>query len=235
MGLPSEVLSLGARIVRELELDQSTNTLSRWMAHHLAETIKSAEVADEASRERLEEKAVQLILELWSHRGHLPGKVYPLAQLEDIIAILKHLQFGASPFYRQSTNEFEQLLWRVFNALQVIVIHGAIVAAMPDDIPDDFELQTSFLNDEENQTYNILKSWIEFNEPKNLRYEILSRAEGQEFKFDSMRSRIAELDELEPVARSREIVAREIEGLMETLTILQLKLSDGSCEEDAES
>ena len=41
--LPSEVLKLGSRIVHELELDQRTSTLSRWMAHHLAEIIEAAE------------------------------------------------------------------------------------------------------------------------------------------------------------------------------------------------
>ena len=232
MRLPSEVLRLGAQIVLELELDQSTNTLGRWMAHHLAEIMRSAEVADQASKERLEERAVNLILELWAHRQHLPGNVYPLAQLADVIAVFRRLRSDALPFRGRRTNEFEELLWRVFNALQVIVIHGTLVSAKAGNIPDDRDLQTSFFSEEENDTYSVLKDWIEFNEPNNLRYEILSRPEGEEFNIDSMSSIIKELNELEPATRARRIVAREIEGLMETLMILQSKVSDGSSEAD---
>ena len=228
-------MELGARIVRELELDQSTNTLGRWMAHHLAETMKSAEIADQVSKERLEEKAVNLILALWAHRQHLPGKVYPLAQLGEVIAVFRRLHSDALPFRGRRTNEFDDLLWGVFNALQVIVIHGTLVSTKVDNIPDDLESQTSFFTEEENETYNVLKGWIEFNDPKDLRYEILSHIEGEEFNVDSVRSRIEELNELEPAIRARRIVNREIEGLMETLAILQSKLSDESCEADDES
>ena len=235
MRLPSEVLSLGAKIVRELELDESTNTLSRWMAHHLAETMKSAEVADEANKERLEEKAVSLILELWANRRVLPENAYPLAKLGEAIGVLNRLHSDALPFRRQSTNEFEDLLWRVFNALQVVVIHGVLVGTRAGNVPDDFESQTTFLTEEENHVYGVLKDWIEFNEPENLRYEILSRPEGQDFSVDSMRSRIAELNELEPATRSSMILTREIEGLMETLKKLQAKLSDEGREVDADS
>ena len=235
MRLPSEVLSLGARIVRELELDESTNTLSRWMAHHLAETMKSAEVADEANKERLEEKAVSLILELWANRRDLPGNAYPLAKLGEAIAVLNRLDSDALPFRRQSTNELEDLLWRVFNALQVVVIHGTLVATRAGNVPDDLESQTTFLTEEENHVYDVLKEWIEFNEPKRLRYAVLSGPEGKDFNSDSMRSRIAELNELEPGTRSSRILAREIECLMETLTKLHVKLSDEDSEVDAES
>ena len=235
MRLPSEVLSLGARIVRELELDESTNTLSRWMAHHLAETMKSAEVADEANKERLEEKAVSLILELWANRRDLPGNAYPLAKLGEAIAVLNRLHSVALPFRRQSTNELEDLLWRVFNALQVVVIHGTLVATRAGNVPDDFESQTTFLTEEENYAYDVLKDWIGFRGPENLRLEILTYSEGEEYNIDSLRSRIAELNELEPAARSGRILTKEIEGLMETLTILKSRVSDGGYEVDAES
>ena len=37
------VLALGKKIVDELGLDQSADTLGRWMAHYLAEKMKDAE------------------------------------------------------------------------------------------------------------------------------------------------------------------------------------------------
>ena len=232
--LPNEVLSLGARIVRELELDESNKTLGRWMAHHLAEVLKSAEVADEANKERLEKRAVSLILELWAHRRHLPGSVYPLAQLGEVVSVVRRLNSDAFPFRGRSTSELEELLWRVFNALQVIVVHGTLAAANAGKIPDDFESNKSFFTEEENEIYGVLKGWIDFRSPEKFQYEILSHSEEEAFDADSMRSRITELNELDPATRARRIVNREIKGLMQTLAILQSKLSDGSCETDDE-
>ena len=235
MRLPSEVLRLGAKIVRELELDESTSTLSRWMAHHLAETMKSVETADPESKERLEEGAVNLILELWAHRRHLPGHVHPLARLGEVIAVCKRLHSDALPFRGRRTNELEELLWRVFNALQIIVIQGVLASTKVGEIPHDLESPTSFLTDEENETFKALRGWIELSDSRNRRYEILSLPDGEEFNVEALRLRIEELNELEPASRARRIVISEIEGLMETLSILRSRLNDESCETDDKS
>ena len=50
--LPSAVLRLGARIVRELELEPSVDTLGRWMAHHLAEVMQEVESAEGSDKEQ---------------------------------------------------------------------------------------------------------------------------------------------------------------------------------------
>ncbi len=66
--LPSDVLTLGARIVRELGLGPSGDTLGCWMAHHLAEVMQEAESAEGGNKELARERAVDLILKLWSHK-----------------------------------------------------------------------------------------------------------------------------------------------------------------------
>ena len=52
------MLALGAKIVRELELEPSVDTLGRWLAHHQAELMLSAENAQGAERELAQSKAV---------------------------------------------------------------------------------------------------------------------------------------------------------------------------------
>jgi hypothetical protein len=63
------VVRLGERIVAELGLEESTDTLSRWMAHHIAEAITRAE----KGRRKDKDAAADLILRLWEHRTSWPN------------------------------------------------------------------------------------------------------------------------------------------------------------------
>jgi hypothetical protein len=44
-----DVLALGRHLVAELQLEQSVDTLGRWLAHHVAELIARAEAAEDAT------------------------------------------------------------------------------------------------------------------------------------------------------------------------------------------
>src|SRR5438132_2522606 len=69
----SDVVALGDRIVRDLALDQSTDTVGRWMAHRVAELIDAAKKArGNAARARADANATELILRLWAHRSNWP-------------------------------------------------------------------------------------------------------------------------------------------------------------------
>lgn len=221
MKLPSEVLNLGSRIVHELEMNQRTSTLSRWMAHHLAEIIQSAEDTEGGDREAQQEKAVRLIMELWNRRRSLPGNAYPLRQLEDVISVLSRLRPEASPFFGNRGSILEEALSGAINSLQVIVIYGAILAAKTVEVPEDMEVTSQFLDDEENQVIETIKSWIEFGEGGKLTYHVLSGGERKTPDIEWMRSKAAELDELDLQTRAKRIVYAEIEGLTQTLSGLK--------------
>jgi hypothetical protein len=67
------VLALGERIVEELGLADSTDTLGRWMAHRLAELIDRAEHERSAkAREAAAAAASDLVLRMWRHRSAWP-------------------------------------------------------------------------------------------------------------------------------------------------------------------
>lgn len=77
---------MGDILVRELGLEESSDTLSRWMAHHISELI----VAARENPARRDECAAA-ILELWSHRAVMPDGHRPFEDVEPIFRLLNRL------------------------------------------------------------------------------------------------------------------------------------------------
>lgn len=94
------VLDLGKKFVDELGLDQSVDTLGRWMAHYIAELIREAESAAPEDKAMKEERCVSAILELWRHRAELPNGARPFQDVEPILGTLESLDpCGETPRY----------------------------------------------------------------------------------------------------------------------------------------
>jgi hypothetical protein len=69
----SDVVTLGKTIVRDLGLEESNDTLGRWMAHRLAELMREAEVGQgEKARDAGRKAASDLVLRIWDHRSSWP-------------------------------------------------------------------------------------------------------------------------------------------------------------------
>jgi hypothetical protein len=77
--------------VTELELDESVNTLSRWMAHYLAELISAAETASEAQKHDLEQRCADTIIKLWANRDTFPDGMRPFKNFEPVFRALEKL------------------------------------------------------------------------------------------------------------------------------------------------
>jgi hypothetical protein len=77
------------KIVGELGIDDSVDTLGRWMVHYIAELINDAEVAEDDVRAEKQAACANVILALWEHRYELPNGKRPF---EDIEPILKSLE-----------------------------------------------------------------------------------------------------------------------------------------------
>lgn len=87
-------MTLGKRIVKELELEDSVDTLGRWMAHRIAELMERAEQSEtEAKREAAKRECADVIIRLWEHRAKFPFKP-PLA---DIAKFLRNLTSDPPP------------------------------------------------------------------------------------------------------------------------------------------
>src|SRR5260370_9569443 len=88
------VVKLGRHLERELGIERSNDTLSRWMAHRIAELMERAENARTAAgRELAKADCANLILRLWEKRAQLP----PGAPLSPFADFLEHF-FKEEPF-----------------------------------------------------------------------------------------------------------------------------------------
>lgn len=96
---------MGKLLVNELGLENSTDTLSRWMAHYISEKIVLLEnmpAGDDKSN--VERDCYETILKVWEHRWLLPSGNRPLENFEPILKVLDKLNPDKSePFY-----------WRIF-------------------------------------------------------------------------------------------------------------------------
>lgn len=87
-----EVLELGKLLVKELGLEKSVDTLSRWMAHYVAGKIKYAEsLSDGIKKKNAEKECFSLILDLWKHRWQYKPDRQPLRNFNHLFNILKNL------------------------------------------------------------------------------------------------------------------------------------------------
>jgi hypothetical protein len=89
------VLELGKLLASELE---HTDTLGRWIAHHLAERITGLQQKTESERAIAETEVVDLILRLWALRRQLPGRRLPLAEVDEVEATIARLAPGRRPW-----------------------------------------------------------------------------------------------------------------------------------------
>lgn len=87
----SSLLALGKRLVEEFERDCHIDTLTRWMAHWIAEKIELVEKAGEVERPSRMLEASDAILKVWEHRNNFPHGRRPFEKLEPILSTLAGL------------------------------------------------------------------------------------------------------------------------------------------------
>ena len=87
----TEVMALGQKLVEELGQEPPPDTLSRWMAHYIAELMDAATNAPSAKRAAFRRECFETVLELWSHQADLPAGRRPFEDLEPIGRALESL------------------------------------------------------------------------------------------------------------------------------------------------
>ena len=85
------VLQLGKKIVDEMGIQRSVDTLGRWMAHYLAELIVEADSAQGQTKVDAQKRCREAILELWQHRYELPDGLRPFKVLRQLRKRLRRL------------------------------------------------------------------------------------------------------------------------------------------------
>lgn len=69
----NKIIELGKKIVRELKLDPGVDTLSKWMAHYLAEKITFSENLIGRKKIDSEKECCEIILKIWEYRWTIPN------------------------------------------------------------------------------------------------------------------------------------------------------------------
>lgn len=85
------VFSLGKKLVDELGIQKSVDTLGRWMCHYIAELIDAAENAKPEEAEAKKKLCCDEILKLWEHRNSFPPDKRPFQRFEELEEILRKL------------------------------------------------------------------------------------------------------------------------------------------------
>lgn len=86
-----EIIKLGKKIVQELDLEYSVNTLARWMSHYIAELIYEVEnTKSKEEKKLLQTECCDTILKIWAQKENVPIRK-PLDDLKPIIEVLQAL------------------------------------------------------------------------------------------------------------------------------------------------
>lgn len=86
------IIELGKKLVDELKLNNSVDTLGRWMAHHITELLYDAEHSpDETVRAAKHAELRNNIWAFWVHRYELPIGTKALQESEPILRALQSL------------------------------------------------------------------------------------------------------------------------------------------------
>lgn len=228
---PNEVLALGDRLVRELELDQNNNTLARWLAHHLAEVMLQARNTEGAKKAATEAKAVDLILKLWASRHELPNDSHPLKQFEGIIKVLRRLEPDSWPYSRINENGISALLADTFHGLQELVFLG-LVLPHANDPTDEHAGDDQFLEEDERAVVAKIREWIEFARSARKPFGpifVCTPEEAQEIREAQRRKQ--EIDKLDQANQIRVCMSMRIDDLLASLVTLKAAL-DATAEDE---
>ena len=216
-------MALGTKLVRELGLEAGVDTLGRWLAHHLAEVILAVENAEGVEREKAQNRAVDLILKVWSRRHDIPGRANPLKDLQNVVKVLRLLGGDAWPYAPAANPGAERLLKRAFEGLQHIVAHGAILASGVGGRRAEMAEAEGFLDKNEAHIVQAANAWLDL-------YSSLQRNTAGHLIWKdtadlaAMKAELEELLRCDPETRARRVFAKQIDRLAETLIELKATL-----------
>jgi hypothetical protein len=99
--MQEKVISLGKALVEELGLELGDDTLSRWLAHYVAEQLACLENAKGEEKAQVQQRCFETILTLWQHRSSFRNNHRPFENFEAIFKTLDALNpENPHSFYR---------------------------------------------------------------------------------------------------------------------------------------
>ncbi len=154
-------ISLGKTLVQELGLEPGVDTLSRWMAHYVAERIALTENVVGAEKAEAEQQCFDTILKLWEHRAVLPNGRYPFKNFEPLFKTLSRLNPDNSQTYYFDNSHFQEADSDDASKIEPDEVQSWISMALSVDavarILIDFALKQAAYNAEDERTVAWIK------------------------------------------------------------------------------
>jgi hypothetical protein len=187
--MQQRIINLGKELVKELGLDPGVDTLSRWMAHYIAEHIELAESLRGDEKEEARRQCFETILKLWQHRAAFPGGHRPFEKFEPIFKILERLdpENHQSFFFRADEKNL---------SLNPQVKQWSDMALDVDRVARvwiEYILQQAVLHAEDKRTKKWLKNAIGSEDEARVIDIIFSGEDGAEKKCERIKSKIEQL------------------------------------------
>lgn len=107
--MSAATFALGEKLIAELRLVESTDTLARWMAHYVAELMVRAEHAPPPELDEAQQLCARCILDLWAQARAFPTKRAAFESIDRVIEAMDSMHPDAGPHYRND-------LWRALDA-----------------------------------------------------------------------------------------------------------------------
>ncbi len=129
----TKIIKLGEKIVDELLLSDGSDTISKWMAHYIAELIERTKNSEGKEKEKYEKECFETILKLWEEIHKVPNIKAPLSRFEKIYELCDEMMskdryryFPAK--YEDDSNEF-LVLAKVVDKLSKKIVQNAFFLA----------------------------------------------------------------------------------------------------------
>lgn len=141
---PDQVIKLGKKIIEELNLQHSVDTLSRWLSHYLAELLIELNECPKDVRKSKEKECVDIILKIWDNRESLG--INPMKNISTALSILEVITSSNETF--QSYRHRPRIIDDVF----------AEFAQVADSSVNDI-IYLTFVFSVANEKFSKLKAW----------------------------------------------------------------------------
>lgn len=109
---------LGKKLVDELSLNDTNDTIGKWLVHYLAELFEKEENSDGSERKEIRLECTDVILKIWMNRKGLPSSYPPLQSFDEIVKVINKLR-ADEPYYYRGVDRKTELPEAVLSYLSI--------------------------------------------------------------------------------------------------------------------
>lgn len=188
-----ELEQLGKTLVEEYGLEDSGNTLERWMLHYLAELFDQEKICnDENYKQKIQMEIKEIILEFWRLRYRLADEKSLFKKNQDLINTLERISpKSIIPFssfyspYNQKPQNNSRTEWQD----KLVAIDQATKILMSHCILKDFE----DIADRNEEVVKLIKAAESIKSPESILSQFFTDERAEEEKVENIEERIQDL------------------------------------------